>query len=112
MVPLFVGHTSAGAVLRRVQSRRVAERASLGPVMRKRAGPPSLARVSRSFCAKIEDCMAVATNASGRNLSPQGGPNSTLWTLVLGAALVRLVTAKRHAPFAEVMVGRRRASAR
>jgi membrane protein len=54
--------------------------------------------------------MAVATSGSGRNTSSAGGPNSTLWTLVLGAALVRLVTAKRRAPFAEVMVGRRRSS--
>jgi membrane protein len=49
--------------------------------------------------------MAVATSGSHRD-AEAGGPRSTLWTLILGMALLRLVTAKRREPFEEVMFGR------
>ena len=49
--------------------------------------------------------MAVATSGSHRG-AEAGRPQSTLWTLILGVALLRLVTAKRKEPFEEVMFGR------
>lgn len=51
--------------------------------------------------------MAVAAQRSKRSADPAAPPHSKLWTVLLGLALVRLVTAKRRAPFHEVMFGKK-----
>jgi len=50
----------------------------------------------------------MAAPAAPQDPARVGAPASTLWTIILGFALIRLVTAKRREPFGEVMFGRDR----
>ncbi len=54
----------------------------------------------------------AAPAAASRNSARVGAPASPLWTIFLGLALIRLVTAKRREPFGDVVFGRDRKSAR
>jgi membrane protein len=51
--------------------------------------------------------MAVAATGSRQGPERSGPPQSTLWTVLLGLVLLRLVTAKRREPFQEVAFGRK-----